>query len=59
MTIEKCSPVEMRKNLNVVDRFREYGIDFIAVPVRDHAHKKELAYISMEVLAELEEECDK
>ena len=50
--MEKCSPVEMRKNLQVVDVYVINGIDFIAVPVRDMAHKIELLALSNEVLEE-------
>ena len=40
--MERCSPVEMRKNLEVVEQFRKDGIDFVPVPVKDADHKKEL-----------------
>ena len=39
--MNKCNPAEMRKNLQVVEQFRKYGIDFIAVPVRNSDHKNE------------------
>ena len=48
--MNKCSPVEMRKNLMVVDQYKNVGIDFVAVPVRDHDHKNELIALSNEVL---------
>jgi len=51
--MEKCSPVEMRKNLLVVDQFRMHGIDFVAVPVRDQDHKDELINQGAEVLEEM------
>ncbi len=38
----KCSPVEMRKNLQVVEQFRKDGVDFVPVPVKDADHKKQL-----------------
>jgi len=56
--MDKCHPVVMRKNLDLVNHFRVNGIDFIAVPVRDKDHKKELAHISLAILEELAEECD-
>lgn len=40
--MERCSPVEMRKNLEVVEQFRKAGIDFVSIPVRNDDHKKEL-----------------
>ena len=51
--MERCSPVEMRKNLQVVEQFKKYGIDFAVVPVRDGDHKNELIAQGNEVLEEL------
>jgi hypothetical protein len=49
----RCSPVDMRKNLEVVEQFKRYGIDFVAVPVRNGDHKNELIELGGEVLEEL------
>lgn len=51
--MNKCSPVEMRKNLKVVDEFKRYGIDFVAVAVKSPEHKKELVAQGAAVLEEL------
>lgn len=59
MSIEKCSPVEMRKNLEVVDTFKRYMIDFVCIPVRDQDHKNELIALGEEVIEELYSETDK
>ena len=48
--MERCSPVEMRKNLKVVEQFKKYGIDFVAVPVRDQDHKNLLIHMGNEAL---------
>lgn len=40
--MEKCSPVEMRKNLEIVESFKKIGMDFVAIPARDEDHKNEL-----------------
>ena len=48
--MDRCSPVEMRKNLSVVESYRSLGIDFIAVPVRDDDHKNKLLAEGNEVL---------
>ncbi|MDH3325883.1 MAG: hypothetical protein OEM38_04100 [Gammaproteobacteria bacterium] len=40
--MERCNPVEMRKNLDVVEQFKNAGIDFVAIPARNAEHKKEL-----------------
>jgi len=51
--IERCSPVVMRKNLQVVEQFKQHGIDFVAIPVKDKDHKQALVALSIEVLEEL------
>lgn len=33
--MNRCDPVEMRKNLEAVDEFRKAGIDFVAIPVSE------------------------
>lgn len=40
--MNRCSPVEMRKNLEMVQAFKEAGVDFVAVPVFSEAQKDEL-----------------
>jgi len=52
---KRCSPVEMRKNLEIADLFKKYGIDFVAVPVRNQDHKNELIALCDEVLDQLDE----
>lgn len=49
----RCSPVEMRKNLELVEQFKKNAIDFVAVPVRNQDHKNELIKLRYEVLEEL------
>lgn len=51
---KKCSPIEMRKNLLLVDAFKQAGIDFVAVPVLSDKHKAELL-VQVEInLSEIE-----
>jgi len=57
--IERCSPVEMRKNLEVVDELRKAGIDFVPIPVRDQDHKNELIALGNEVLSKMAINADK
>lgn len=40
--MEKCSPVEMRKNMEVAELFKRTGIDFVPMPARNSKHKQEL-----------------
>lgn len=51
--MKRCDPVEMRKNLLVVDQFKRHGIDFVVIPVRDADHKNELIAQGAEVLEEI------
>lgn len=56
--LTKCSPVTMRANLKNVESLKKAGIYFVAVPVRDPEHKKELLRQSMEMLIEMENKSD-
>lgn len=56
--LAKCSPVTMRANLKKVEALKQAGIDFVAVPVRDPEHKKELLRQSMETLIDMENKSD-
>lgn len=40
--IERCSPAEMRKNLDMVHHFERIGLDFVPIPVKSAEHKQEL-----------------
>lgn len=40
--IERCSPAEMRKNLEMVHQFEKIGLDFVPIPVKSAEHKQEL-----------------
>jgi len=51
--MNKCSPVEMRKNLQIVDSYRVIGLDFVAIPVKNEAHKLELMSQSDAALEEV------
>ena len=51
--MEKCSPVEMRKNLEAVEQLKKHGIDFVPIPVIDDEHKKELIEQSMSVFEKI------
>lgn len=51
--MSECKPVQMRKNLNMVDALKNMRIDFIPVPVRDEAHRIELAQLGARILEEM------
>jgi len=40
--MDRCDPVEMRKNLEVVGQLKKAGIDFVAIPAKDKDHKAQL-----------------
>ena len=40
--MNKCSAVEMRKNLILVEELKIIGLDFVPIPVIDDDHKKKL-----------------
>ncbi len=51
--MDRCSPVEMRKNLQTVEQYRKIGLDFVAVPVKDDDHKNEMLAYGNEVMEEI------
>jgi len=56
--MNRCSPVEMRKNLEVVDTFKRNGIDFVAIPVIDKDHKNKLIEQGRKVFDDMIEEAE-
>lgn len=56
--MNKCSPVEMRKNLEMVRAFKEVGIDFVAVPVFSETQKHEMLLLASGRLDSLENTTD-
>lgn len=40
--MNRCSPVEMRESLEVVDALKKAGIEFVVIPVKNPEHRKEL-----------------
>lgn len=58
MNMNMCSPVEMRKNLDVVEQLRSAGIDFVAVPAKDPLHKQQLIAQHQSVLTEMIREAE-
>jgi len=53
--MNRCSPVEMRKNLELVQTLKFSGIDFVAVPVLSESQKDELLALVSKRLTKLEE----
>ena len=54
--MNKCSPVEMRKALDMVKALSDAGIEFVAVPVLNEARKKQLLIDAMANLDTLGDE---
>jgi hypothetical protein len=52
--MNKCSPAEMRKNLEVVKAYKQHGVDFVAIPAKNEGHKNELIQQANSILADLE-----
>lgn len=50
----KCTPVEMRKNLNLVELMKKGLIDFVPVPVKSVHDKQKLLVDVFEMLEEEE-----
>lgn len=54
--MNRCSPVEMRKALAMVEALKNAGIDFVPVPVKDPAHKIALVGQCLSALETLDEQ---
>ena len=52
--MSRCNPIEMRKNLQVVNELRKAGIDFVPIPVR--GNKAELIKVMADTLDALDNE---
>ena len=57
--MEKCSPAEMRKNLEMVEMLKKAGIDFVAIPVKNEEEKQKFLGILMQNLDEIQKIVDK
>lgn len=53
--MNRCSPVEMRKNLEMVQMLKDSGIDFVPVVVLSESQKNELLLLTSRRLGDLEE----
>ena len=54
--MNKCSPIEMRKALDMAKLLSDAGVEFVAMPVLNDAHKKQLLIDAMANLDELGDE---
>ena len=60
--MEKCSPLEMRKNLETVEQYKKAGIDFVVVPVLSENDKNKVLLLAsqrLDTLIELSEHKEK
>ena len=51
--MERCSPQDMRKNMEIVDLLKKSGIDFVPVPAIDAEHKKSLIIQSDQIYSRI------
>ncbi len=54
--MNRCSPVDMRNNLEVVQILKDIGIDFVPVPVSSKEQKAELVALLWERLESFTEQ---
>jgi hypothetical protein len=57
--MNRCSPVEMRKNLEITELFKKTGVDFVPIPARNAEHKKELIKVMEDAFNEIIAEYEK
>ena len=53
MSVNKASPIEMRKALEMVEEMKRLGIEFVPVPVKSPEHKSQLQVEFLQSIAEL------
>ena len=51
--MSECKPLQMRKNLEMVQDLKNSRIDFMPIPVRDEKHRLMLAQYAANVLEEM------
>lgn len=56
--MNRCSPVEMRKNLVMVETFKKEGIDFVAIPASERMTKEALLSLCDRQLESLVDEIE-
>ena len=54
--MEKCNPVETRKNLEAANKLAKAGFDFVAIPVHGHFNKNVLLTLMMQQLNAIEKD---
>lgn len=59
MDVMKCSPIVMRKNIEVAECLRNAGIDFVCVPAKNEQHKNELILLGEKILGEMADYLEK
>lgn len=52
-SLQRCSPVQMRENLMMVEFLKSFGISFIPIPVKNDVHRAELVLKAHEIIGEL------
>lgn len=57
--MNRCSPVETRKNLEVAKSYASIGLDFVCVPVINSGNKKQLQMMATNALELLALEAEK
>lgn len=54
--MNRCTPIEMKANLEAVEHLQKNGIDFVPIPVSKNLSKEKLIALMLQQLDELEKE---
>lgn len=54
----RCSPVDLRISLMIVEQYKKAGLDFVPVPVKNAKHRDELIAMGDKILDEIIEEAE-
>lgn len=57
--MNRCSPIELRKALEVAHKYAATGVDFVSIPVRNQEHKEELVEQMKKALSDIVSDAEK
>ena len=57
--MNECKPVQMRKNLEMVQDLKNNRIDFMPIPVKDENHRLFLAQYAANILEDMAKDAER
>lgn len=57
--MSECKPVQMRKNLEMVQDLKNNRVDFMPIPVKDEHHRQFLAQYAANILEDMAKDAER